>query len=130
MISIKKRKDPQNDFSCVDISITRGDSAYLSLNLRDKLRHPIELGNQDILHIQVREKPNGGTILFEGTIENDLNDDSLIWHIYPEDTKQAPKNEYFWDAQIELFNGDVFTWIPVSKFILLPEVTEKDKDGG
>lgn len=129
MINIKKRKDPQNDFFCVDISITRGDSAYLSLNIRDKLHHPIELGDQDILHIQVREKPNGGTILFDGTVETEV-DNSLTWHIHPEDTKQAPKNAYFWDAQIEYSNGDIFTWIPVSNFILLPEVTEKSRDGG
>lgn len=127
MIDIKTRKDKDTSFTCVDIAITRGDSAYLTLNIRDRMHHPILISNQDILHIQVRDKPNGGNILFEGTVENDPNDNSLIWHIYPEETKTAPKDNYFWDAQVEFSNGDIFTWIPVSNFTLLPEVTEKDR---
>lgn len=30
---------------------------------------------------------------------------------------------YYWDAQVEYANGDVFTFVEVSRFTLLPEIT-------
>lgn len=30
---------------------------------------------------------------------------------------------YYWDAQVEYTNGDVFTFVEVSRFTLLPEIT-------
>ena len=31
--------------------------------------------------------------------------------------------DYYWDAQVEFSNGDIFSFIPVSKFKLISEVT-------
>ena len=45
MIDIKTRKDKDTSFTCVDIAITRGDSAYLTLNIRDRMHHPILISN-------------------------------------------------------------------------------------
>ena len=125
MIDIIKRRE--KDHFCWDIAITRGDSGYLDLDPTDLRGKSIVLGDDDLMHIQVREQPNGGSILFEGLIEKD---NGLVWHILPENTESASKDRYFWDAQIEFSNGDVFTWVPASNFTLLPEVTEKDGGSG
>lgn len=127
MIEIKRTKVPESRFVRCDIYLTRGDSAYLDCDVKDRSGKPITLGSEDNLHIQVREAPDGGNVLFEGQVESDGR--GLVWHILPEQTKTAPKSRYYWDAQIEFSNGDVFTWIPASEFVLTPEVTEKDREG-
>lgn len=111
-------------FKKSNIQITRGDSAYITLNIKDIAGSDVTLGENDTVRCQVREEPNGGTILFEGEILRE--DSTFTWHIRPEDTKDAPKDSYYWDAQIELENGDIFSFIPVSCFCIIPEVTEEE----
>ena len=110
MIKIKK----------TSISITRGDSAYILFALTDADGNPIELSGQDKVRCQVRKEPTTGELLFEGEIIQ--NDDGIVWHIRPEDTV-ALEGEYYWDAQIEYGDGDIYTFVDVSAFNVLPEVT-------
>lgn len=103
------------------ISLTRGDSAYITLHINMSDGSPYEVQENDIIKCQVRDKVNDGNLIFEGTIEK-INDE-IVWHIRPEDTKNEEVTNYVWDAQIELENGDVFTFIPTSAFRLMDEVT-------
>lgn len=114
MLKIRKTK----------IQLTRGDSAYITLEITDGSGNPIELTENDIVRCQVREQANGGKILFSGEI---LRDSDLVWYIHPEDTAGMPVKEYRWDAEVEFENGDVFTFIPDSPFELLSEVTEDEE---
>lgn len=99
-----------------DISITRGDSAYIKININNANGLPYELHDEDIVRVQVRTGKNTGTLLFEGLIERDKDDKCLVWHIRPEDTKDKLIKKYYYDMQLELPNGDIFTFIPVSYF--------------
>ena len=122
MISIKKRRDRELGFAYYDVYITRGDSGYISFDLVDKYGNSLNLTNGEVVRYSVKEEPNGA-YLFSGIA--DIEDGCAIWHILPENTKNAISDLYYWDAQIELANGDIFTFIPVSKFNILPEITEK-----
>lgn len=103
------------------IALTRGDSAYITLAINNLDGTPYIRQPEDEIRVQVRTQPNYGMLLFEGEIFE--HNDELIWHIRPEDTCHAQIGDYFWDAQIKLPNGDIFTFIPASLFRLSDEVT-------
>ncbi len=107
-----------------DISITRGDSAYINFTLKNNSGETVNLSYVDKVRVQVRDKAVDGELVFEGTIDHNYQEGTIIWHITPEDTKYVNVGTYYWDAQVEYgFGGDVFTFIDVSKFVVLPEVT-------
>ena len=116
------------------IRLTKGDSAYINFHIdgledfvtSEDETDPITVGE---VRCQVRDKDTRD-LLFEGTIS--ATDDPAIytWHILPEDTAEAETKEYMWDAQVKMSNDDVFTFVPVSPFIVLDEVTEEDDSGG
>lgn len=124
MIVIKKRRQRDPKLVCWDLYITRGDSGYVDFKLKDESGNPIVLNEYATVRCHVRKAPNGGELLFDGTIE--VQEGIPVWHILPENTKTAPLDDYVWDAQLEFTNGDVFTFVPDSLFRLLPEVTEKE----
>ena len=107
-----------------NISLTRGDSAYITLSLTSGNGEPFIPSAEDVIRCQVREAPNGGKLIFNGEISRD--DNVIAWHIKPEDTADIEAKDYYWDAQIEFSNGDIFTFIPFSVFKVLPEVTEEE----
>ena len=104
------------------ISLTRGDSAYITINICQEDGSPYMLNEGDEIHIQVRHKPNDGELLFEALIE-EIREDSFVWHIRPEDTKDAEIKVYYWDAQIKTIEGDIYTFIPMTTLRLTDEVT-------
>ena len=128
MIAVKKRRTKDPNLTCWDIYLTRGDSGYVDFDLINGDGTPIYVDENTTVRCQVRKTPNGGDLLFDGQIE--IVDNKATWHILPENTKMAPLDEYFWDAQIEYPNGDVFTFVPSSYFKLMVEVTERDTEGG
>ena len=78
------------------------------------------------MRCQVRDEPSNGKLLFDGRISKSGED--YLWYIKPEDTSELDIGKYYWDAQVELSNGDVFTFIPVSKFEIIDEVTIKEEE--
>lgn len=122
MLKIKKRRDQDTDLICYDIYITRGDSGYIGLELVDDHDQVIDVGDNDTIRCQVRKEPNDGEIVFNGTIEK--SEDTYVWHILPENTRgKDVAAEYWYDIEIEFSNGDVFTFVPTSKFALMSETT-------
>ena len=113
-----------------EIRLTRGDSAYITINLVDADGNPYLLDKDtERLRCQVRrilnDDGNSG-LLFEGEI-TDNGDGTATWHIRPQDTSGAyMPDKYYYDIQMEV-GEDVFT-IVSGKFRLLDEVTLK-KEG-
>lgn len=108
------------------ISLTRGDSAYITLqpNILDQndRETPYELNDGDIVRVQVRDIPNVGELIFEGNVDI-MPDGEIVWHIFPYQTSQLEVKTYYWDAQLQTPNGDIFTFITSSPFRLTDEVT-------
>lgn len=112
-----------------NISITRGDSAYIDFFVPSILGEPAQITANDKIRCQVRTAPVTGTtvpdLVFEGDISYKSDKNSIVWHIRPSDTNSLDAGTYCWDAQIEYANGDINTFVSVSDFIVLPEVTLK-----
>lgn len=51
-----------------NISITRGDSAYITIDIFDGSGNAIIPGDGDVVRCQVRDAVNDGNLLFEGEI--------------------------------------------------------------
>lgn len=102
------------------ISLTRGDSAYITLTIETN-NGTYTLEDGDEVRVQVRDVPNTGELMFDGEVE--VLNNEIIWHIYPRQTSGLEVKTYYWDAQLQTSNGDIFTFIPSSPFKLLDEVT-------
>lgn len=110
-----------------NISLTRGDSAYITLTIKDGSGEIYDLNDGDKVSVQVRDAVNTGALLFDGNIS--ISDDGeIIWYIKPSDTKNLEVGTYYYDAQLEMSNGDIFTFISASTFKLLDEVTFTTKE--
>ena len=77
----------------------------------------------DIVRCRVRDASVDGDLVIEGEVQRDYVENVAIWHIRPEDTAELEIKTYYWDGQVEFRNGDVFTFVDVSKFNVLPEIT-------
>lgn len=110
-----------------DIIITKGDTACIQIELTDETDEPLSLSDGDRVKIQVRDWKTDGILLFEGTVTLDAETSIATWYIHPEDTKRArPGKTYYWDGEIELASGEVYTFVEPSGFEVLPEITKKD----
>lgn len=110
------------------IRLTRGDSAYITVIPyvgKGDDRRPYELGEGDSIHAQIRTAPNTGEIVAVGTILYEENGD-IVWYLQPSDTKDLPVKKYWYDVELDLSNGDIFTFIKASPFTLTDEVTMHD----
>lgn len=110
--------------SKTNITMTRGDSAYIRVRAKNSDSTNYIYKEGDVLHVQVRT-PDLAEVVIEGNIAVDSVKNKHIWILKPEDTKDLDIGTYVWDAQIETADGDVFTFIPLSDFTLTTEVTKK-----
>ena len=107
-----------------DISLTRGDSAYISFTLKDQSGNSVQLQRVDHVRVQVRDKEIDGDLMFEGLVDCDYDSGTIVWHIRPSDTTDLSVGTYYWDAQVEFAaHGDVYTFVDVSRFNVMPEIT-------
>ena len=109
-----------------NIYLTRGDSAYITITIRNQSGELYEVQDSDELRLQVRTSPNTGKLVFEGRLIKESKT-SFVWYIRPEDTSECKISDLYYDCQLTLSNGDVFTVIPCSKFVLKDEVTLSKK---
>lgn len=109
------------------ISITRGDSAYIEIGIKNPDGSAYLLQDGDTVQAQVRTVANTGELLVDASIENNkmyVNDDGIVvWHLTPEDTRDLDIGDYSYDIQLVTAGGDVFTFIENSPFRITDEVT-------
>lgn len=100
------------------ISLTRGDSCYVQLQILDHTGEPHQLQDNEIVSCYFRTTPNTGDLAFKGTIQRnvseEISDDKgiVLLYIKPEDTRPLQVKKYYWDAQITYSDqADVFTFM-------------------
>lgn len=115
------------------ISLTRGDTCYLKLQVLDSEGQPFRLTENEQVSCYFRDMPNTGKLIFRGTIQRNVNEEVtdeagiVMLHIRPDDTKNCPVQKYYWDAQVKcLDTGDIFTFIS-GMLKLTDEVTYDDE---
>lgn len=104
--------------SGTNIELTRGDTFKRTLALTDAEGNPFIPSNNDVIRFALKKKVKDETVLINKIIPND----TLLLKIDPEDTKELPFGDYVYDIQITYPNGDVDTFITVSKFKITEEV--------
>lgn len=101
------------------ISLTRGDTAYLSLNLTTDNGEPYEFHDGDTVTLTVKKNyDEEENYLFQKTIPAG---DTFV--IEPQDTKQYEYGRYIYDVQVNTAIGEVFTVIGPDTFKLTKEAT-------
>ena len=101
-----------------DISLTRGDSAWLTVPLTlEDTGEPYEMTAADTLTLSVKKTVKDVDFAFQKILVG-----SNTFHIEPKDTAGLDFGKYKYDVQLDTESGDVFTVIDTSTFEVLTEV--------
>lgn len=122
----KKERIEQDGYTVavkrIHFFITRGDSAYPTIDAKDGSKQTINPSDLGTVRVQVRTREaTAGELLFTGEVM-ELNG-KTVWHIRPEDTRGLEYGTYKYDVQVETVDGDVITFIPISDFVVMHEST-------
>ena len=109
-----------------NLRITKGDSAYITLECKD-----IALAD---IKIQVRDAPDDCGLLFEGVIVQ-IGED-IVWCIRPEDTETAVvRKPYVYDVMVSTENADIpaedqYHAMWEHSFTVMPRATREEEQNG
>lgn len=112
------------------ISITRGDSAQITLTIRDRVTgRPFVPGTDDRLTFTVKRAVTDKEVLITKTLDNGIirQESDCLLLLLPEDTARLPFGTYRHDVELVLVSGYTDTVIPPSPFIVTGEVTAHGK---
>lgn len=112
------------------ISITRGDSAQITLTIRDRVTgKPFVPGADDRLTFTVKRAVTDKEVLIIKTLDNGIirQESDCLLLLLPEDTAVLPFGTYRYDVELVLVSGYTDTVIPPSLFIVTGEVTARGK---
>lgn len=106
-----------------NISLTRGDSAWLDVPIKDMVSGGMYTVKEDdvltlTVRVAVKRSADDTNYLFEKNIKGEST-----FHIAPADTAELAYGEYHYDVELKTADGDQYTVIPDSKFVLTSEVT-------
>lgn len=99
-----------------DITLTKGDSFYLNVNLTDAEGHPYEPQEGDVITFTLKKSALEDTHIIQKTVPTD----TMTLYLQPSETKIAV-GSYVYDIEINK-QGDIYTFIPMSKFTITAEV--------
>lgn len=101
-----------------NITLTRGDSASITVSLKNPDGTDYELQTGDELIFTVKHN----CITEDIIIQKDISSNGIII-LQPSDTNDLLYGVYFYDVQLTRANGSVNTVIPPRDFIVSKEVT-------
>ena len=100
------------------IKLTRGDTARIAITINNLLNQEYSIGKEDSLTLTIKKKVKDIEPLLQKIVKG-----TTLFHIKPEDTNDFSFGKYVYDVQLTLSNGDVYTIIEPSSFVILSEVT-------
>lgn len=100
------------------IRLTRGDTAYLSVEITNSDGSVYDMDPGDELALSVKKYYQDQTYVFQ-KIAHGIPE----FKILPEDTSGLDFGTYKYDVQLNRANGDIYTVIPMSDLELQKEVT-------
>ena len=123
---------------CNDITIYRGNSADFVIKPVYENGEEVRLGKGDRILFTVRSRPDAQSITYFSKVfeKKDYNDKGeLVLHLKPKDTVRLSVHTYWYDVAICFSDGTFYTFVPYSKFDILPTLGDVDmlphhKDGG
>lgn len=101
------------------ITLTRGDTLNVKLNLTDSEGEPFIPSENDSIRFAMKKNiADRKTLIFK-----EIPIDTLTLRLESEETKNLPQpSEYVYDIQITMEDGTVNTFVDRAKFIITEEV--------
>lgn len=99
------------------ITMTRGDTAVLRLDITDDKGNPYKLTDSDVVLLTLKRSVLDKSVIFQKS----MVDGKII--IQPQDTASLEYGQYFYDVELTKEDGFVATVIPPHRFIVAEEVT-------
>lgn len=111
-----------------NISITRGDSAIIALEITDAAGDPYIIKDNDRLTMTVKKYINDELPVIVKTLDDGIvrGDDAVEIHIDPQDTSGLRYGNYVYDVELVMADGYTDTVIPPSQLTITGEVTTHD----
>ena len=100
-----------------EITLTRGDTARLTVTLKDDAGQPYTVQNDDVVTLTVKKEYEDETALIEKKVTG-----GNTFHIKPEDTKGLAFGKYKYDVQVTTADGDNYTVLDDKTFTIAKEV--------
>lgn len=100
-----------------NITMTRGDSESITVSVKDR-----GLIDGDKIELTVRTSPTAPNRILHKVV-TEFEDGKAIIRLYPEDTARKPFGVYWYDVQLTMADGSVYTIIKPHNFTLAEEVT-------
>ena len=105
------------------IFMTKGDTGILSLTIYDKKGEKYIPSFYDVCLLTIKKHTSQSAP--SAQIQGIVDGENVRFEIMPEDTSNLVCGEYVYDIQVKFdYNGDINTVIPLSKFVLMQEVTK------
>lgn len=102
-----------------NISLTRGDTAYLSVDVTTGSGEPYQFQEGDTITLSVKkDDENEMDYIFQKVIPA-----GETFVINPEDTKHQKYGRYIYDVQVNTVASEVFTVLGPATFTITKEVT-------
>ena len=98
------------------ISITKGDNAFIQIDIKTLDQQLYEIKENDIITLTVRKTAKSDVAFKESAVGN-------IISIVPTDTNSLATGLYVYDVQLTTEQGLIRTVIPASPFYITEEVT-------
>ena len=99
------------------ITLTRGDTAILRLDITDDKGNPYKLTDSDVVIFTLKRSVMERDVIFQKS----MVDGKII--IHPQDTAHLEYGQYVYDVELTKENGFVATVIPPHRFVIAEEVT-------
>ena len=99
------------------ITLTRGDTAVLRLDITDDKGNPYKLTDSDVVIFTLKRSVMERDVIFQKS----MVDGKIV--IQPQDTANLEYGQYFYDVELTKEDGFVATVIPPHRFIVAEEVT-------
>lgn len=101
------------------IILTRGDSFYATVTLTNRSTgEPYIPQEGDVIRFGMKKSPFDTECLVTKVIPND----SLLFYLEPDDTKQLQFGVYYYDIELTFANQDKDTFINNETFTLVTEI--------
>lgn len=100
-----------------DISLTRGDTAKLTVAITDDAGQPYTVQEDDVVTLTVKKNYEDEVPLIEKKVTG-----SADFHIEPADTKELAFDKYKYDVQVTTADGENYTVIADKAFTITKEV--------
>ena len=114
---------------CHDIALHRGNSAFFTLKPINGDGEKITLKEGDRILFTVRPRPDKqSAVVFSRVFDmNDYDEEGqIVLHLKPKDTVEFQVHTYWYDVAICFADGSFFTFVPFSRFDILPALGDVD----